>query len=203
VSPRPYRLGQRQAANEQTRGRILEAARELLSASASMTGFTVEAVARQAGVARMTVYYQFGSKAGLLEALFDAIAARGGMRKLPAAFQRSEPAEALAQFISTFVGFWASDRLLMRRLHGLAVLDPDLGEVLRAREEGRRQGLRALVHRLAEVRGRPAPPSAGAVVDVLHTLTSFETFDSLAGAARDAEDVGRLVHALSLAAIDL
>src|SRR5262249_35010278 len=71
MSPRPYRLGQRQAAAEQTRARILAAARELLVASAGFSGFSVEAVARQAGVARMTVYYQFGSKPGLLEALYD------------------------------------------------------------------------------------------------------------------------------------
>ena len=31
----------------------------------------IDAVARQAGVARMTVYYQFESKKGLLEALLD------------------------------------------------------------------------------------------------------------------------------------
>ncbi len=45
-------------------------------------GFTVDAVAREAGVARMTVYYQFGSKAGLLEAIFDSLAVRGGAEEL-------------------------------------------------------------------------------------------------------------------------
>ena len=77
MSPRPYRLGQRQAATDETRARILAAARELLAASDGLTGFSIEAVARQADVARMTVYYQFGSKPGLLEALFDDLAARG------------------------------------------------------------------------------------------------------------------------------
>ena len=77
MSPRPYRLGQRQATTDQTRTRILAAARELLAAAGGIAGFTVEAVARHADVSRMTVYYQFGSKAGLLEALFDQLATTG------------------------------------------------------------------------------------------------------------------------------
>lgn len=66
MSPRPYRLGQRQAATEKTRARIISAARELLMESTGYTGFSIDAVARQADVARMTVYHQFGSKIGLL-----------------------------------------------------------------------------------------------------------------------------------------
>src|SRR5437588_67268 len=68
MSPRPYRLGQRQVAADETRSRIVKAAREQLEKEAS---FSLDAVARRADVARMTVYYQFGSRRGLLEALFD------------------------------------------------------------------------------------------------------------------------------------
>jgi len=62
MSPRPYRLGQRQATTEQTRARMLGAARELLTSSAGFAGYSIDAVARQADVARMTVYHQLGSK---------------------------------------------------------------------------------------------------------------------------------------------
>jgi len=62
MSPRPYRLGQRQATTEQTRARILGAARELLTSSAGFAGYSIDAVARQADVALMTVYHQLGSK---------------------------------------------------------------------------------------------------------------------------------------------
>ena len=65
MSPRPYRLGQRQVAADETRSRILNAARSQLEEEAS---FSIDAVARRADVARMTVYYQFGSRRGLLEA---------------------------------------------------------------------------------------------------------------------------------------
>ena len=80
MSPRPYRLGQRQVAADETRARVLAAARDQL---AKETSFSIDAVARRADVARMTVYYQFGSKRGLLEALFDLLAARGGCTSFP------------------------------------------------------------------------------------------------------------------------
>lgn len=195
MSPRPYRLGQRQAAVDQTRSRILGAARELLTVSGGFTGFTVDAIARQAGVARMTVYYQFGSKQGLLEALFDDLAARGGMSRLPHAFEQAEPLDALAEFIAVFSSFWASDRLVIRRLHGLAALDPELEQV--SREEWRRAGLRVILGRLAEKWGRPSPESFGETLDVIYTLTSFESFDSLACPGRGPEEVASLVYRLA------
>jgi AcrR family transcriptional regulator len=64
--PRTYRLGQRQAATEQTRARILAAARDLLMSPDGYARSSIEAVARRADVARMTVYHQFGAKIGLL-----------------------------------------------------------------------------------------------------------------------------------------
>jgi AcrR family transcriptional regulator len=203
MSPRPYRLGQRQAAAEQTRCRILGAARKLLTARGGIAAFTIDAVARKAGVARMTVYYQFGSKVGLLEALCDALAIRGGIMQLAGAFARPEPLDALAEFIGVFCRFWDSDRLVTRRLHGLAALDPDLDEVLRGRQERRREGCRVLVRRLTDRHGRPLPKSFDEVVDVLHTLTSFESFDNLAGKARGSKEVAALTYRLARAALGL
>src|SRR5713226_4068485 len=83
MSPRPYGLGQRQATTEQTRARIINAARELLAESSGFSGFSIDAVARQADVARMTVYHQFGSKIGLLEALCDSLAIYVGWSSWP------------------------------------------------------------------------------------------------------------------------
>src|SRR5205823_1899621 len=157
MSPRPYRLGQRQVTTEQTRARILTAARELLTASDGFKGFSIDAVARQADVARMTVYYQFGSKIGLLEALCDSLAAQGGMEQLASAFRLSEPLDALAEYIAVFGRFWNSDRLVTRRLRGLAALASDFEQVIRARDERRRHGLRVIVQRLVEKYGQTAP----------------------------------------------
>jgi len=141
----------------------------------------MEAVARQADVARMTVYYHFGSRRGLLEALFDDLAVRGGLAEhLAAAFQRPDPLDALDGLIAAFVGFWAADRLVMRRLRSLArpLVPPEALPVPPEELPARPEGLRD-------------------VADLLFTLTSFETFDSLAADARTPEEVTRLLQRLA------
>ncbi len=203
MSPRPYRLGQRQATTEQTRARIIAAARELLVASNGFSGFSIDAVARQADVARMTVYYQFGSKIGLLEALSDSLAAHGGMEQLAAAFSRPDPLDALTEYIAVFGRFWNSDRLVTRRLRALAALDPDFEQVVRARDEWRRGGIRVIVGRLVEKYGRPAPAIFDEMVDVLYTLIGFECFDTLAGPTRNLEEIAPVVQQLARAALGL
>src|SRR6266568_5507059 len=203
MSPRPYRLGQRQASTEQTRARIIAAARELLVASDGFSGFSIEAVARQADVARMTVYHQFGSKTGLLEALSDSLAAHGGMEQLAAAFRRPEPLDALDEYITVFSRFWNSDRLVTRRLRALAALDSDFEQVVRARDVRRRQGLCVIMQRLAEKYGRPAPEAVDEMVNILFTLLSFENFDTLAGPMRSIEEVTPVVQRLARAALGL
>src|SRR5689334_23851496 len=137
MSPRPYNPGQRQASTEQTRLRIIQAARELLMAPDGYARFSIEAVARQADVARMTVYYQFGSKIGLLEALSDYLAANGGLEQLANAFRRTDPFEALDEFVRVFGQFWQSDRIVTRRLRAMSALDPDFEKVIKARDERR------------------------------------------------------------------
>lgn len=201
MSPRPYQLGQRQAASEQTRNRIISAARELLMVREGFSGFSIDAVARQADVARMTVYHQFGSKIGLLEALCDSLAASGGMEQLASAFRRPQPLDALDEYITVFGRFWESDRPVTRRLRGLATLDADFEQVIRARDERRRTGLRVIVGRLVEQHGQPAPAALDEVVDMLYTLTSFETFDMLAGPARNIEEVTPVVRRIARAAL--
>jgi AcrR family transcriptional regulator len=204
MSPRPYRLGQRQAATEQTRARILAAAHELLAAPGGIAGFTVEAVAHQADVSRMTVYYQFGSKAGLLEALFDQLATTGGLPQgVAAALGEPDPLDALAGYIAAFAGFWAAERLVLRRLRSLAALDPDLAQGVRARDARRRKGPELLAGRLADRYGHPPPQALAEAVVVLHMLTSFETFDALAGPDPNPQDAAPLVHRLAVAALGL
>ncbi|MGH2560363.1 MAG: TetR/AcrR family transcriptional regulator [Thermomicrobiales bacterium] len=203
MSPRPYRMDKRQAATDETRARIVTAARDLLATEAGPTGFSVDAIAREAGVARMTIYYQFGAKAGLLDALYDSLASRGGMEHLGAAFQRPDPLAALAEFIAAFGRFWASDRLVLRRLGALSELDPDIAHGNRDRNEWRRHGLRVIVGRIAEQYGRPAPDAIDTDVDILHMLSSFATFDNLAGPNRDPVEVTPLVQRLALASLGL
>ncbi len=203
MSPRPYRLGQRQAVTEQTRIRILAAARTLLMAPDGFSSFSIDAVARQADVARMTVYHQFGSKVGLLEALCDSLAFSGGMQQIATAFRQSDPLDVLNQYILVFSHFWDVDRLVIRRLRALAALDPDFEQVIRARDERRRQGVRVIVQRFVERHMLPSAQSSEEIVDVLFTLIGFETFDILAGPTRSIEEVAPLVCRLVRATLSL
>jgi AcrR family transcriptional regulator len=188
---------------DQTQLRILTAARELLMAEGGFARFTIDAVAQQAGVARMTVYHHFGSKAGLLEGLCDFQAARGGIEQLAGAFCRPVPLDALSEFIAVLCRFYASDRPMIRRLVGLANLDPDFEQVLRGRYDRRREGLRVLIRRVADTYGRPVPESFEEMIDVLNVLTSFETFDALAGSDRTTEEVIPMVRQLVRATLGL
>jgi AcrR family transcriptional regulator len=163
--------------------------------------FSIEAVARQADVARMTVYHQFDSKIGLLEALCDTLAVSGGMEHLATAFRQQDPLDALSQYLAMFGRFWEADRLVMRRLRALASLDPDFGQVIRARDAWRRQGISVIAQRLVDQLG-PLPETArDEFVDVLFTLSSFETFDTLAGSKRSLEEVAPLVARIARATL--
>src|SRR5437660_2765848 len=189
MSPRPYQLGQRQAAIEKTRARIISAARELLMENSGYAGFSIDAVARQADVARMTVYHQFGSKIGLLEALCDSLAASGGMQQMATAFSQSGPLDALKEYLLVFGHFWNVDRLVMRRLRALAALDPDFEQVIRTRDGWRRKGVGVITQRIVEKQMPVSSKTIDEIVDILFTLTSFETFDMLAGPAHSLQEV--------------
>jgi AcrR family transcriptional regulator len=188
-------MGHRLAAVEDTRARIIAATRDLLAMDPPPESFSVDAIARRADVARMTVYYQFESRAGLLEALYGDLVARGRLATdLPAVFRQADSVGALRDFIRVFNRFWASEELVIRRLVGLAALDPELDQSLRQRNERRRQGLQVILPRLGTV------SSAGLaeVVDVACMLTSFETFHALRSAGHGPEQVADIVTRLVL-----
>jgi AcrR family transcriptional regulator len=187
MSPRAYDLGRRREQIDDNRRRIIDAALDLLADASPYTAFTVEAVAKRADVARATVYYQFGSKTRLLEALCDTLAERGSIDQLAQVFREGDPRRALDGFVAAFGRFWSADRLVTRRLRALARLDPDVAAVVGARDERNRAGLRVLVDRLAGEGG--GAENTDDLVRVLHALTSFELFDTLAGADHEPVDV--------------
>jgi AcrR family transcriptional regulator len=202
LSPRAYQMGQRQAAIEVTRLRILAAARDLLAAE-RFSEFTMEAVARKAEVTRLTVYYQFESRAGLLEALYNDIARRGEIHRLAEIFRRGgDPLRMLHEFIDVFARFWESDRNVIRRLHALGTIDPEIGEGLRARNERRRNAARVVVESYCSVYPPLTRVQLPIAIDTLHMLTSFETYDALAGSARSRTEVIEIIRKLAYRAIN-
>ncbi|MCU1640488.1 MAG: TetR/AcrR family transcriptional regulator [Nocardia sp.] len=188
MSPRQYNLGKRTAQIEQSRRQVLDAARAVLGEADSYTGFTLDAVAKRADVARATVYYQFKSKTGLLEAVCDDLGVAGGLSELVKAFTNPEPLAALAEFIACFARFWEADRPAMRRLRALAALDAEVHAVISARDERRREGLAVLSAPFATTGGNSPDDDTDQRVRILLALTSFETFDTMAGPEGDLFD---------------
>ncbi len=198
MSPRPYSMQKRQVAASETRARILEAARQLLSAEAR-TDLSLEAIARRADVSRLTIYYQFDSRAGLLEALYDYLAHRGNMQRMPEVFREPDPSVAIDKVIAIFAGFWASDAAAIRRLRGMAVLDPEIARGIHARDLRRRHIFQEILKRVAARRGQGfTEEELNSRADVLAMLTGFAAYDDLARAGHSQEGIvamlARLAH---------
>ena len=194
--PRSYRSPGRDAAAEATRSRIIAAACALL-AGGSKGPFSLEAVARQAGVTRLTVYNHFDSKRGLLEAVFDDLAQRGGLYELPAVFSNPDPDQAVRLLVSTFCRFWTMHRAILPNFRAAIVADEELAASLKQRAERRRQGLTMIVGRMIRDGGQ----HSAALVDVLFALTAFETFEALCVRNRSAKAVEALIQAMVESAV--
>ena len=186
VRRRSYTAVERQRSVEAGRERILAAARELLE-DEDAEGFSIDAVARRAGVARMTIYNQFESKAGLLEALFDSLAMRGPFARMGEIFQEPDPLVALDAYVALFGRFWTVSRRAHGRLRAAALHDDELAAAIEARNERRRTGLTELVRRVGD-RAKPVVPRSE-VVNVLYVLLSFDTFNAIAREERTPDDV--------------
>src|SRR5713226_8597849 len=105
MSTRPYVSAVRAAAAAEKRDHVIQAAALFLREEESIAAFSLDAVAKAAGVTRLTVYNQFGSRRGLLEAVFDDIARRGRLIRLNNAMAKPDPREGLDQLIEIFCDF--------------------------------------------------------------------------------------------------
>ena len=200
VRRRSYTPVERQRAVEAGRERILAAARELL-ADDDAEAFSIDAVARRAGVARMTIYNQFESRAGLLEALFDSLAANGPFGQMADVFRQEDPIVALDEYVAIFGRFWALHRGAHRRLRAAAMHDAELAAAIESRNERRRKGVTEMLRRLGD-RARPVVPRTE-VVNVLFVLLSFDTFNALAGESRTPEDIIPMMRRLTRAVLGI
>src|SRR4051794_27367075 len=121
MSPPPHNLGRRGGTIEQTRESILPATRDLLVRD-GYRSTSLDEIARTADVARATVYYQFGSKVGLLQALVADIERRAGEAAVLEAVEVADPADAMRQAFLAGCRFWAAEHPLVRTLTGLATV---------------------------------------------------------------------------------
>jgi AcrR family transcriptional regulator len=191
TNDRPVAVSQRDAAAAATRARLIAAAGEILRERGKLS---LDAVALRAGVTRLTVYNQFGSRHGLLEAVFDDRAAAGGLHRIPQAMAMADPREALRRLVAIFCDFWGGDGAV-RGLHEVVALDPEFAAALAARGERRRSTVGTLIARL------DLPGDAVALTDIVTALTSQVFFAQLADRHGTVEAT-RMVTRLVDAAID-
>jgi AcrR family transcriptional regulator len=178
MATRPYRATKRAEQSAQTREHCLAAARELMI-GAGFHRLTLDEVARAAGVTRVTIYNQFGSKLGLLEAMLDAFGRRGAAGRMGSAGGATDPWEGLVATITETVRFWNTDRPFVRRLLGLAAVDPETRDAIERREDMRRHGWAMVAEAFAAKGELPAGATKNDAVTVFQALSSFAMFDAL------------------------
>jgi AcrR family transcriptional regulator len=200
VSPRAYNSPRRSIATTQTRERIVSAAASILGTAEGISGFSLQAVAERAGVTRLTVYNQFGSRRALLEAVFDDMALRGGLHRIPGVMAGSDTHAGLLQVIAIFCDFWSLDPDALGPLHAAGVSDPEFGASVRERNERRRRLLSVLVRRMGKDR-KLRPKALGDLIDVLFALTSFQFFSQLTARGRNAQAACELIQGLARDAV--
>jgi AcrR family transcriptional regulator len=198
---REYRSDKRESDAAKTRSRIVTAAVKHLRSAKGMKGLSLESVAKEAGVTRLTVYKQFGSRRGLLEAVFDDVARRGGLHRIPEAMAEHDPRVALQRLVSIFCEFWYFNSKMLGQIIGASVVDPQLERAILARNERRRKGFATLLNRIADANKIP-PETFEEVVDTLFVLTSHAVFSGLAVDGRSVETVCRLVQDLAIRTVD-
>jgi AcrR family transcriptional regulator len=196
---RPYSSPVRDAAAAEKRARVVDVASRLLREQANIASVSMEAVAKAAGVTRLTVYKQFGSRRGLLEAVFDERARQGGLGRIAGVMAMEDPRAALGRLIEIFCEFFGSDASL-GRLQDAAGLDPEFAQALAERNERRRIVIGLLIDRINDG-GAGTTTKAGDVVDLLFGLTSFAMYRSLA-ANRSQRAVCELLKAACAAILD-
>jgi AcrR family transcriptional regulator len=154
----------RRRAPAASRAKVLAAVHDLLAAGAFHTA-TVEDIAERAGVARATVYQQFGSRLGLVDAMceaFDATPALVAIRSV----------ESLDEFVALCVAFWSSEEPVLEQLYGVAAVDPAAAALVERQRADRRGELERVLRLVVPKAVRRALP-------LLLLATSFETYVEL------------------------
>jgi AcrR family transcriptional regulator len=182
--------GVRAQAAAESRTRVLDAARAVLS-DPTGEAWSMETVAAAAGVTRMTVYNQFGSRTAVIEAVLDQVVDRDRMDRLVDGTSALDPADALHAALVTTCRFWHAERPLLRRLFAVACTEPAVAALLSRREGWRRDQLGSLLGRAV-----PALQEDGALLDVVVAVTSFPAYDRLGATADTPDAAADVLHRL-------
>jgi AcrR family transcriptional regulator len=178
MANRPYVQTHRAAQADEKRRHILRSARALLLTK-PLPEVTLDAVAKEAGAARSTVYVAFGSRSGLFEALAEQLLVDVGFDRLVAAVEHPDPLEALRGSFAESARVYAADRQVARALWSWGELEADAAGAIRVLEHGRWEGMVHLAGRLEGAGLLRADVPVKEAAEMLWVLTSFAAFDQL------------------------
>jgi AcrR family transcriptional regulator len=155
-------------------------------------------VARRAGVARSTLYSQYGSQAGLIGAVMIDAGLRAGFERVLELFNLPDAAEAMRRALPEGARMIGSDYELTRRIRILAQLDPEVMAGQQTGDEFRSGGMRYQAGRLAEQNKlRPGVSPERAAI-LLWLLTDVATYGALRTTwGMDSEQIGEFIESVA------
>jgi AcrR family transcriptional regulator len=165
-----------------TRTRIVDAAGRL-TRERGASGFSMDVLAKEAGVARATVYEHFRSKRAVLDELASSIARTVTMDENRVA--TADPLVALRDVLGAVCRHWSEHEERMNGLRTLTALTggDQAGEGIDEKQ------LKRLVEALASAGQMRAHWTVDEATDALGALTSYSTYERLRRAPRTPEQV--------------
>jgi len=171
-SRRGYRSPRREAQAAQTRADIRGAARALIRRH-GLGGTTMEAIAREAGVAVQTVYAAYRSKAAILSAILDEFEAEADPATLAADLARSRsPLEELRAVVAYNRRLFDRAGDFIAVAEGSLATDADVAAHVAEGHRRRRAAQRRIVEGWAASGALRQGLTRTAATDILWSLTS-------------------------------
>jgi AcrR family transcriptional regulator len=168
---RKYDSTRRTQQAEQTRARILDAARLVISRK-GFAEATFEAIASEAGVAAPTVYAAFGSKSGIMQALMGRAAFSSNYGDFVRDANKSDDPATRLRFAAKIArSIFDALRSESEVLRGATAIAPNF---IRERERIRYDRQAGLIKLLEEKDALRPGLSASMARDILWTLTSYD-----------------------------
>jgi AcrR family transcriptional regulator len=199
---RSYRSESRQARAEQTRKRILVAARRVFS-TRGFDHTTIREVASIAGISAPLVYALFKSKEGVLRALIDStVFGRDYQALVDTVGEQHDPVEILRTAASITRLIYDAERRQMGSIHRAGILSTGLRRFEQGLEKQRYERQEIVIRRLFDAAALRSGLGVGEARDLLWSLTCRELYRLLVVERKwTADDYERWLGALLATAL--
>ena len=182
---RQYNSARRQTQARETRLQIVESARKQFVAY-GYAGATIEAIAREAGVAPETIFAVFGNKRAILAYLID-ISVGGDDQSIPllqrpgpqSVLQERDPVRQLHRFAQDITGILERVAPVFEIMRMAAKTEPDIAELLHNLLEQRLHNLAVFVQHLSTHTALRDGLNVEQAAEIVWAITSPEVFSLL------------------------